>query len=565
LDFNRYFTNDELDALLNEWAETYADILALGELGRSHEDRSIQLLTLTTKSTGSDLDKPAVWLDANIHATEIAGTTTALRIAWELLSKYGSDERITRLVDTTTFYIVPRDNPDGAAMAMAQPPRYIRSGTRPYPFVDKSEGIHQQDIDGDNRIVQMRVKDPNGDWKISTQNPAIMEKRGPDENGGEYYRILPEGLIEDYDGYLIRIARSHEGLDFNRNFPFEWKPESDQYGAGPYPTSEPEIRAMVDFITKHNNINVAVAYHTYSGVILRPYGTKSDDDLDTGDLWTYKRIAERAEKLTGYKTISVFHDFKYHPKEVIVGVFDDWIYDQLGAYAYTIELWDIVGKAGIADRKYIDWMRFHPHEDDVKIYEWAKANGPEDGYIDWHPFDHPQLGPVEIGGWNAFYTWRNPPHAFMGEEAERNVPFVLALAEMLPRLEIHTFEVSALEEGVFHINLVIENSGFFPTCTSGQGKKKKASRPVRAELELPEGAELLVGKRKNEIGDLEGRSNKVSAFGFGVSSTDNRARLEWVVRTAPGETARLKLLSERAGSIVKEFTFQNSPSAQNTE
>ena len=555
MDFNRYFTNDELETLLNDWAGTYENILELGELGRSHENRPIHLLTVTAKSTGIDLDKPAIWLDANIHATEIAGTTTALRVAWELLSKYGEDDRITRLVDTTTFYIVPRDNPDGAALATATPPKYIRSGTRPYPFEDKMEGMHPQDIDGDNRILQMRVKDPNGDWKISTQNPAIMEKRGPDENDGEYYRILPEGLIEDYDGYLIKLARSYEGLDFNRNFPFEWKPESDQYGAGSYPTSEPEIRAMVDFITKHNNINAAIAYHTYSGVILRPYGTKKDDDIDTADLWTYQRIAERAEKLTGYKTVSVFHDFKYHPKEVIVGVFDDWIYDQLGAYAYTIELWDIVGKAGIEDRKFIDWMRFHPHEDDVAIYEWAKENGPEDGYVDWHEFDHPQLGQVEIGGWNAMYTWRNPPHAFMGEEAERNVPFVLALAEMLPRLEIHTFEVSPLEEGVSHINLVVENAGFFPTYTSKQGKAKKASRPVRAELELPDGAELLLGRKKSEIGDLEGRSNKVAAFGFGASSTDNRARLEWVVRAPAGASATLKILSERAGNIVKEFPF----------
>lgn len=561
MDFNRYFTNDELETLLNEWSETYSEILDLGELGRSQENRPIHLLTLTTKSTGIDLDKPAVWVDANIHATEIAGTTTALRVAWELLSKYGQDDRITRLVDTTTFYIVPRDNPDGAALAMAQPPKYVRSGTRPYPFEDKMEGIHSQDIDGDNRILQMRVKDPNGDWKISTQNPAIMEKRGPDDNDGEYYRILPEGLIEDYDGYLVKIARSYEGLDFNRNFPFDWKPESDQYGAGPYPTSEPEIRAMVEFITKHNNINAAIAYHTYSGVILRPYGTKGDDDMDTGDLWTYQRIAERARELTGYKTVSVFHDFKYHPKQVIVGVFDDWIYDQLGAYAYTIELWDIVGKAGIEDRKFIDWMRFHPHEDDVAIYEWARENGPEDGYVDWSEFEHPQLGKVEIGGWNAMYTWRNPPHAFMGEEAERNVPFVLSLAEMLPHLEIHTFDVSELEPGVFHINLVVENGGFFPTYTSNQGKAKKASRPVRAELELPEGAELLLGKKKTDVGDLEGRSNKVAAFGFGASSTDNRARLEWVVRTAPGETATLKILSERAGTIAKEFAF----SAQSEE
>jgi hypothetical protein len=127
---------------------------------------------------------------------------------------------------------------------------------------------------------------------------------------------------------------------------------------------------------------------------------------------------------------------------------------------------------------------------------------------------------------------------------------------MLPRLAIHTLEITPLEEGVYRINLVVENTGFFPTYTSNQGKAKKASRPVRAELDLPDGAELLLGKRKTEVADLEGRSNKVAAFGFGASSTDNRARLEWVVRTPAGSSATLRLQSERAGNIVEEFTFE---------
>ena len=556
MDFNRYFSNEELQMLLTEWAAKYAGIVEVGTLGSSQEGRPIQLLTITSKNTGPDTDKPAVWLDANIHATEIAGTTVALRVAWELVSKYGEDARITRLVDTSTFYIVPRDNPDGAELAMQTPPKWVRSGTRPYPFEDKMDGLHAEDVNGDGLLLQMRFKDPNGDWKISTQNPAIMEKRGPDEVEGDFYRIIPEGLIENYDGVQIPLARPLEGLDFNRNFPFEWRGESEQRGAGPYPASEPEIRALVDFIARHANINAAIAYHTYSGVILRPYGTKADKDMDTGDLWTFEKIAARAKELTGYKTVSVFHDFKYHPKEVISGVFDDWVYDQFGIYAYTIELWDIVGKAGIEDRKYIDWMRDHPHEDDVKIYEWAKANGPADGYVDWQEFDHPQLGKVEIGGWNSFFTWRNPPHAFMGEEADRNVPFVLSLAEMLPRLSVHTLEATKLEDGVYQVDLVVDNTGFFPTCTSNQGRSRKATRPVRVELGAPEGVEFVQGKAREEIGHLEGRSNKVSAFGFGASSTDNRGRKQWVLRAPAGTQITLNVIGERAGSIKQSLILE---------
>ena len=74
---------------------------------------------------------------------------------------------------------MPRVNPDGAELAMAEIPQYVRSGVRPYPWEDKAEGIHSQDIDEDGRILTMRIPDPNGDWKVSALDPRLMEKRGP--------------------------------------------------------------------------------------------------------------------------------------------------------------------------------------------------------------------------------------------------------------------------------------------------------------------------------------------------------------------------------------------------
>ena len=112
-------------------------------MAESYEKRPIWLLTLTNQATGPDTEKPAVWIDANIHATEITGTTTALHLAHTLLEGYGKDERITRLLDQGVYYIVPRLNPDGAALALADKPRYIRSGVRPYPWQDKEDGLHE--------------------------------------------------------------------------------------------------------------------------------------------------------------------------------------------------------------------------------------------------------------------------------------------------------------------------------------------------------------------------------------------------------------------------------------
>ena len=160
MEFNRYFNNDELKTAIHSWVDLYPDLLEVSQLGSSFEGKPIWLLTITNQKTGKDIDKPAIWVDANIHATEIAGTTTSMRLAYTLLSEYGNDSQITKLVDSAVYYVVPRVNPDGAELAMSEIPQYVRSGVRPYPYEDKQEGLHSQDIDKDGRILTMRIKDP---------------------------------------------------------------------------------------------------------------------------------------------------------------------------------------------------------------------------------------------------------------------------------------------------------------------------------------------------------------------------------------------------------------------
>src|SRR5207244_9952616 len=80
------------------------------------------------------------------------------------------------------------------------------------------------------------------------REPVVSPEDGP------FYRLLTEGRVENYDGVTIKVPPPLEGLDLNRNFPAEWVPEHEQRGAGPYPTSEPEVRAMVQAVTDRPNI-----------------------------------------------------------------------------------------------------------------------------------------------------------------------------------------------------------------------------------------------------------------------------------------------------------------------
>ena len=56
-------------------------------------------------------------------------------------------------------------------------------------------------------------------------------------------------------------------------------------------------------------------------------------------------------------------------------------------------------EAGIANYRYIDWFRDHPIDDDLRLYRWNTEKLGGLAHVPWRPFDHPQLGRIEIGGW----------------------------------------------------------------------------------------------------------------------------------------------------------------------
>jgi Zinc carboxypeptidase len=379
-----------------------------------------------------------------------------------------------------------------------------------------------------------------------------MIRRRPDDEGGVYYRVFPEGTVEGYDGHLLTVAHPLEGLDFNRNFPSGWRPEGDQAGAGEFPGSEPEVRAVVEFLGRHPNIYGALSYHTYSRALLRPFSDQSDDEMDLTDLRVYEAIGERGTEITGYPCASTYHHFRYHPRRVITGVFDDWLYRHKGVYAYTVELWDLVTAAGIEEKnrekKFAEWFEKHPAEHDHRILDFLDAHIPE-GLVAWYPFEHPQLGAVELGGWDQMFTWRNPPPALLEAEIAPQAEFALSFLALAPQLAWRAVEVHPLGGDLYHVRAVVENLGFLPTCGSSQAEKAKAARPVRVRVELPEGATLESGQRQQELGHLQGRSHRLTMDYFEPSPTDNRGKAEWVIRAASPATVTLQAASDRAGTL----------------
>jgi murein tripeptide amidase MpaA len=549
--FERY---EQLVQLLQAFASEYPGLMRLDSAGKSHEGREIWVATVTCFDTGADREKPALWVDGNIHASEVSASSACLYLIQRLLTGYGDDDDITRCLDTRVFYICPRVNPDGAEWALADKPRIIRSSTRPYPFdEDPIGGLVHEDIDGDGRMLMMRLPDPHGAWKISPDEPRLLVRRDPTESGGQYYRLLPEGLLQDYDGVQLKVQSPRERLDLNRNFPGNWRQEGEQQGAGPYPTSEPEVRAIVDFIARHANITGAITFHTYSGVLLRPYGHQSDESFPAEDLWTFQKIGDQGTKVTGYPAISVFHDFRYHPKQVISGVFDDWMYDHFGVFAWTVELWSPQRQAGITDYKYIDWYREHPPEDDLAMLRWSDEALDGKGYVDWYPFEHPQLGAIELGGWDHLYAFRNPPPAYLEQEIARFPDWLVWHLLISPRLELLECDAKPLGDGTYRVRVVVGNSGWLPSYITKRALERKVVRGLVCEIELPDGATLETGTRREEVGQLEGRAYKpAAALAWSADPTEDRVKVEWIVRAPAGGTARVVARHERAGVVRAE-------------
>ena len=558
--FDTFYKHDALTRLLFDYADAHPSLVSVESIGKSHEGRDIWVATLTNTATGAAADKPAFWCDGNIHAAELTASTAVLYYLHQLVTGYGRDPKITQLLDTRALYLCPRLNPDGAELALADRPRHIRSSTRPYPFDEPPvEGLTMEDVDGDGRILTMRIPDPHGTYKKCEKDPRLMVPREPGEFGGEYYRLMPEGTLTHWDGLTVKVNRDREGLDLNRNFPAFWRQEFEQVGAGPYPTSEPEVRAMVDFVIAHPNIGAGISYHTHSGVILRPMGTCSDDDMIPEDLWSYQRFSKLGEQLTGYPAVSIWHEFKYHPKEVIGGT-QDWLYEHLGALFWVVEIWSPNQAADISGYKWIDWFREHPVDDELKLLKWSDEQCGGQAHVDWKPFMHPQLGAVEIGGWDKMNFWRNPPPHLREREAARFPAWMTQLALSLPKLELLRTEVRALGPDSWRVRMAVANSGWLPAYVSQRALQRKVVRGVVFEITLPQGdpaIALVSGKERIEGPQLEGHAPKQSQIAFLPSRevTADRAVAEWVVRAPKGTRLALSARADRAGTVRTEVSL----------
>lgn len=196
----RCWTFDELTAYLKELARVRPELVRLSMAGKGHEGCEIWAVKVAAPG------RPTYNIDWNHHAGQVTGCAVCIYPIGYLGENHGTDPLITEFTDSRVFYIIPRVSPDGAEKYLTTP-YHLRSNVRRWPLDGEPEGLIPEDVDGNGSILQMRVPDPDGNGRASYHDPRGKVRRRPDEQGGTYHHLFPEGRLTGDDPAHMALAR----------------------------------------------------------------------------------------------------------------------------------------------------------------------------------------------------------------------------------------------------------------------------------------------------------------------------------------------------------------------
>ncbi|MCH7473640.1 MAG: peptidase M14 [Gemmatimonadetes bacterium] len=471
LTWDRWLDHDEIGERLRLMERTWPQFLTLQSAGMSYGGREMWVMTINNPETGDEMDKAAMYIEANVHGNEIQGAEVTLYTIWYLMENYGRIEEITRLVDERVFHLVPSVNPDGRDYFLDEAGSGARTGH--VPVDSDGDGVADEDgpddLNGNGIIEQMRKYVPGeGTHRISHDDPRRLEPVAPGEFG-DWILLGREGIDNDGDGLVNEDPIG--GYDPNRNYASDWQPNYIQGGSMNYPFELPEARALNDFMVARPNIAGMQSFHNTGGMILRGPGAAWQGTYPSADIRVYDELGETGERMLPYYNYYVIWRGLY----TVHGGSIDWTNDGLGIVSFSNELWSggqyfnspLLQEQQQDPNSPISGQRSRFFFDDFLEFG--------DQYMEWTPFDHPQFGAVELGGWKKLSGRVNP--RFMSMELfHRNMAFTLYHADQMPLMSMGETSVERVEGNIFRVRIDIRNERLIPTITE-RGRRNNVVRP----------------------------------------------------------------------------------------
>mgnify|MGYP001106537204 CR=1 FL=1 len=496
LRFDQYYTLEQVYGALEALHRAYPALTTLETVGKSEEGRPLMALTVNNPKTGAALDKPAMYVDGNMHGNEIQGGDISLYLLDYLLGGYGKNSEVTALVDRACFYVVPVVNVDGRHHFFADANTPSGSRTLRIPTDDDRDGLFDEDpyedLDGDGNICQMRRKDPFGAYRSDPEDPRLLIRVKPGEKG-EWAVLGQEGLDNDGDGQVNEDGEGY--VDPNRNWGFDWAPSYVQGGSGEYPFSGVGLKALAEWTMARTNIVFAWSFHNNGGMLLRGPSRKGLGEYPPQDVAVYDFLGKQGERIIpGYRYMISWKDLY-----TTYGDSGEWVTQTAGAYFFCAEVFQGESEAfkGVSERN----EPGAPREEAVRsVFEESVSEKERLKFSDnvvqgelykpWKAFKHPTYGDVEIGGWVKMSSRLGAP--FMIKDlVHRNAMAVLFTAKHLPEVSLEAIEVKPLGGGLFRVRTRLTNPKAMPTMSA---LAQKANLHPKDTLEVSgKGVKVVAG------------------------------------------------------------------------
>jgi hypothetical protein len=533
-------------AAIEAWVEalnSHEEVSAF-RYGKSRGERDLWALQLRR---GAPHDaRPTILVVGGLSGPQAWNSAVVMDMAESL--------RSSSLLDDTTVILVPRANPDAAQLRFAQPLREARAtGIGADDDRDGRMGEDPgMDLNNDGYITWMRVPDPEGTWMADPSDARLNVEADPLMGEHGLWRLVPEGRDKDGD----QQAAEDDELDaeVNRNFPADWEEHTPR--AGRYPAEAPEVQALCDLLVSRRDIQVVLVLGEQDNLIEK-LNSVADDAPATHrvpKVGVRKSDAERMEQLAERWKAATELGFAGDRDEDHAGSFQAYSYAHRGLLTLNTRAWSVPlaeeekaekkaeekeqeeGEAEAEEEQAIELS------DAAKRLRWLDENGRTDAHLGWSDYEHPELGPVQIGGFRP-YAEAEPHMQDLTDIGSRMAIFLEELGPDLARISLDATSLTDLGGGLYDLRASVVNNGWLP-LRSTWGQRTRTTRLPSLTLTLPAGASLRAGRLRSMASDLGG---------------GERQEFRWLVSLPGGDAAgafQLDVDSDHAG--LARTTFEEA-------